>query len=219
AALGLESERERGDIDEQDVLAFTDEHTGLHGSTDRHDLIGVDALVGLLAAGEFGDHGGYGRHTGRTADEDDVVDVLDGHAGVLHDRVERSLGALEQVLGQVLELRTRQALIQVDGAVLAHRQVLQRDVRAGGRGQLLLGLLSGFLETLQSGRVLAQVDAVAVLDLTDEPVDDPLIPIIAAEAVVARGGADLNRREVVFILADFEQRDVEGAAAEVEDEN
>src|SRR5699024_402401 len=41
----------------------------------------------------------------------------------------------------------------------------------------------------------------------------------AAEAVVARGGADLNRREVVFILADFEQRDVEGAAAEVEDEN
>src|SRR5699024_648011 len=35
----------------------------------------------------------------------------------------------------------------------------------------------------------------------------------------ARGGADLNGREVVFILADFQQGDVEGAATEVEDED
>ena len=52
------------------------------------------------------------------------------------------------------------------------------------------------------------------LELVDEAVDDPLVPVVAAEVVVAAGGLHLEHA-----LADLEQRDVEGAAAEVEDED
>ena len=44
---------------------------------DGDDLVRVDALVGLLAAGELLDHGADGRHAGGAADEHDVVDVAD----------------------------------------------------------------------------------------------------------------------------------------------
>ena len=67
--------RERGDVDEQDVLALALEDTGLQAGADGDDLVGVDALVGLLAAGQLLDDGGDGRHAGGAADEHDVVDV------------------------------------------------------------------------------------------------------------------------------------------------
>src|SRR5690606_37824418 len=49
AALGLDTEAQRGDIDEQHVLALTLEDTSLQGGADGDDLVGVDTLVGVLA--------------------------------------------------------------------------------------------------------------------------------------------------------------------------
>ena len=48
----------------------------------------------------------------------------------------------------------------------------------------------------------------------DQPVDDPLVPVVAAEVGVAVGGLDLEHA-----VADLEHRHVEGAAAEVEHED
>ena len=59
-----------------------------------------------------------------------------------------------------------------------------------------------------------QVDAVLVLERLHEPVDDPLVPVVAAELRVAVGGLDLEHA-----VADLQQRHVERAAAEVEDED
>ncbi len=87
------------------------------------------------------------------------------------------------------------------------------------RRQFLLRLLSGFLQTLQRDLVLGQVDAVLVLDLADQPVDDLLIPVVAAQVVVAVGGLHLNGGEAVVVLADLQQGHIEGAAAEVEDQD
>ena len=86
------------------------------------------------------------------------------------------------------------------------------------RRELLLGLLRGLLETLQGDLVARDVDAGGVLELLDEVVDDALVPVVAAEAVVTGGGAHLDGREVV-VLAHLEQRDVERSATEVEDED
>ena len=44
--------------------------------------------------------------------------------------------------------------------------------------------------------------------------DDALVPVVAAEVVVTRGGLDLDDA-----VADLQEGDVEGAAAEVEDED
>ena len=48
--------------------------------------------------------------------------------------------------------------------------------------------------------------------------DDALVPVVAAEAVVTGGRAHLDGGEVV-VLAHLEQGDVEGSATEVEDED
>ena len=79
-------------------------------------------------------------------------------------------------------------------------------------GELDLRLLRRLLQALERHAVLAQVDALGLLELGDEPVDDALVEVVAAEVRVAVGGLDLDDA-----LADLEDRDVEGAAAEVVD--
>ena len=51
-------------------------------------------------------------------------------------------------------------------------------------------------------------------ELVHEPVDDPLVPVVATEVVVTAGGLDLDDA-----LADLEQGHVERATAEVEDQD
>ena len=53
-----------------------------------------------------------------------------------------------------------------------------------------------------------------VLELGDHPVDDALVPVVAAEVRVAGG-----RLHLEHAVADLEHRHVERAAAEVEDED
>ena len=149
-----------------------------------------------------------------------MVDLRDGDAGVGQHVVERRAAAVEQVLRHFLEVRTGERLVEVHRrAVRGHRQILHVDCGGHGRRQFLLRLLRGFLQTLQGNLVLAQVDAVLVLDFADEPVDDALVPIVATKVVVAARGLHLDRREAVVVLADLQQRDIEGAATEVEDQN
>ena len=49
AALRLDAERERGDVEQEDVLDLALEHAGLDGGADGDDLVRVDALVRVLA--------------------------------------------------------------------------------------------------------------------------------------------------------------------------
>ena len=81
-------------------------------------------------------------------------------------------------------------------------------------GELLLGVLGSLLQTLQGHGVLTQVDAVLLLELVGHPVDDALIPVVAAQVVIARGGQNLEHA-----VGKVEDGDIKGAAAQVEDEN
>ena len=141
-----------------------------------------------------------------------IVGELD--VGVLDRGLERALAAVEQVLRHALELGPGQRHVQVQRAVRAGRDVGQVDARGGRRGQLDLGLLGGLAQTLQGHLVRAQVDAVLAAERLDQVVDDPLVPVVAAQVVVTGGRLDLDDA-----VAQLEQRDVEGAAAEVEDQD
>jgi hypothetical protein len=46
---------------------------------------------------------------------------------------------------------------------------------------------AAFLQALQRHAILAEIDAVALLELRDDPVDDALIEVVAAEVRVAVG--------------------------------
>ena len=80
------------------------------------------------------------------------------------------------------------------------------------RRQFHLRLFRRFLEALERHPVLAQVDARLVLELLDDPFDDPLVEVVASEMGVAIGRLDLDDT-----FSDLEDRDVKGAATEVVD--
>ena len=48
AAQGLDTERQRGDVEQQDILDFALQHAGLDRRADGHDFVGVDAAIGSL---------------------------------------------------------------------------------------------------------------------------------------------------------------------------
>jgi hypothetical protein len=80
--------------------------------------------------------------------------------------------------------------------------------------QLDLGLFGGFLQALQGQHVLGQVDALFLLELADDVVDDALVEVFAAQEGVAVGRQHF---ELLFAVdvGDFDDGDVEGAAAQV----
>ena len=218
AALCLNTEAQGGDVDEQYVLALTLQHASLESGANGDDLIRVDALVGVFATGELLDEFDDGGHTGRSTDEHNVRDIRDLDSGLFDDVGEGLAGALKQVGGELLELGAGERLVEVGRAVLREREVWQLDRRAHGARELLLRLLGCLLEALLRDLVAGDVDTGRVLEALDQVVDDPLVPVVSTEAVVAGGGAHLDGGEVV-VFAHFEQRDVEGSATEVEDQD
>ena len=74
-----------------------------------------------------------------------------------------------------------------------------------------LGFFGSLFESLLCHGILKKVDALFFLEFVGEPVDDDLVEVVAAEVGVAIGR--LNFEDAV---AEFENRDIECAAAEVE---
>ena len=139
---------------------------------------------------------------------------LDGDAGVGDGLLAGLERAVEQVLDQLLELGAGELADQVLGAAGVGGDEGQVDLGFDGGGELDLGLFGGVLEALQGHFVAlgGEVEAVLFLEFGDEPIDDALVEVVAAQVGVAVGGLDLDDA-----FADFEDGDVEGAAAEVVD--
>ena len=95
AALGLDAEGQRGDVEQQHVLDLAAQHAALDGGADGDDLVRVDAAVRLLAD-DLADLVLHGGHAGHAADQDHVADVGRGHAGVLQGLLGRADGAVDQ---------------------------------------------------------------------------------------------------------------------------
>ena len=208
---GLDPERQRGDVEEQQVLDFTTQNARLHGGAEGHDLVGIHAFVGLLAEQllhyllDF-------RHAGRAAHEDNLLDLGGFEPRVFDRLLARRDRFLEQVVDQLLELRAGQTLGHVLRPSRVRGDERQVDLGLHRRRQLNLRLFSGFLETLQSHAIFGEIDALGVRELVDEPIDDPLVDVVTTEMRVS-----VRRLHFHDAFADFEDRDVERATTEVED--
>ena len=204
-------ERERGHVEQEDVLDLAGQDRTLDRGTDRHDLVRIDALVRLLAEELLHRLDDLG-HPGHAADQDHLVDVAGLEARVL----QRLLAGLDRLLDQVLDQLLQLGAADLHGQMLRARGIgrdeRQIDLGLHRRGQLDLGLLGRLLEALQRQAVVPQIDPVLLLELVGHVVDQALVEVLAAEERVAVG-----RLHLEHAVADLEDRHVERAAAEVVD--
>src|SRR5258708_2185120 len=84
----------------------------------------------------------------QAADQDDFVDLSGLDAGVRKRLLDGRHGPLQQVVDQLFELRTRQFDLQMPRPTRVGGDKRQVDVGFHRRGQLDLGFLRAFLQTL-----------------------------------------------------------------------
>ena len=159
-----DTERQRNDIEEEEVGGLSrgglsGEDTGLDGGTVSNSLIGVDALLELLAVEELGQKLLDLGDTGRTTDEDDLVNGLLLDGGVLENLGNGLNGTRESLGVQVLETSTG------DG----HSEVLTVEERVdlngglGTAGESTLGTLTSSSETSEGTGVAGKILLLGVL--------------------------------------------------------
>ena len=181
----------------------------MDGRADGDDFIRVHALMrGLVHQRARGlDDAG---HAGHAAHEHELVNLVGAEAGVVHAILHRLDGALEELVAELLHLGAGELggdVLRAAGVGGHEGQVDVIDLRAG---QGDLRLLSLFLDALERVGLLAEVDARVLLELVEDPVHHAVVPVVTAEVGVAIRGLDLKDT-----VADFQDTDVEGAAAEV----
>ena len=154
------------------------------------------------------------RHTCLATDQDDIVDVAERKAGILHCNAARTHGALDQFFNQRFQFGARDLLHQVIRPSGVCSDVRQIHVALLARRQFDLALLGRFLQALHGQRITAQVHALLFFKLISQIVDDAHVEVLAAEEGVAIG-----RQHFELLLAidvcDLDDRHVEGATAQV----
>lgn len=208
---GLNTEGKRSDIKEQDVSNLTRENSTLDGGTDGDSLVGIDRFGGVATEDALDGVGDLG-HTGHTANEDDLLDVLSLEVGILEGLAHRLDGPGDERVNELLELGTSHLLVDVLGARGIGSDERQVDVGLGRGGKLNLGLLGGLTDTLYSHAVVAEVDALLLLEGLDEVADEGDVEIFTTKVGVTVGRLDLKDT-----VLDLEDGDIESTTSKIVD--
>ena len=211
---GLNTEGKRSDIEKQDLVGglgrlVTGQDSGLDSGTVGNGLIGVDGLIGVLVeevGNELLDLG----DTGRTTDEDNLVDGGLVDLGVTEDTLNGLHGAAEEVLAELLETGTGDGGVEVN--TLEERVDLDGGLGSGREGAL--GTLASGAETTESTGVGGQILLVLALELVDEVVDQTVVEVLTTQVSVTGSGLDLEDT-----LLDGQERNIESTTTKIEDQN
>jgi hypothetical protein len=233
-ASGLNTDGERSDVEQQDLVGrlgrgITREDSSLYSGTVGDGLIRVDGLVGLLAVEEVGDELLDTRNTGRTTDQDNLVDGRLVDLGITEDALDGLHGGAEEVLAELFEASTSDGGVEVNALV----ERIDLDGGLSRRRESTLGALTGSTETTQSTGVgtevflvFARVILVYIRDPTgmrglnlplefiDEVIDQTVVEVLTTQVSVTSGRLDLEDT-----LFDRQQRHIESTTAKIKDEN
>jgi len=211
---GLDTHGKWGDIEEQKLLGLfvtlTGEDGSLDGGTVSNSLIWVDGFVKGLSVEEVGEHGLNLWDSGRSTDEDDLVDLTFTNTGVLEDVLDWWHAFSEEVHAELLELGSGDVgvVVLTFGKSLALNWGLMRS------GENSLGLLALSSESSESSGVLGDIDTRFLLEVSHAEVDELVVEILTTQVSVTVGGLDL---EDTFLNG--EEGDIESTTTEIEDED
>jgi hypothetical protein len=152
------TERQRNDIEEEEVGglsrgSLSGEDTGLDGGTVGNSLIGVDALLELLAVEELGQKLLDLGDTGGTTNEDDLVNGLLLDGSILEDLGNGVDGAGESLGVKVLETGTGDGHLEV----LTVEERVDLNGGLGTAGEGTLGTLTSSSETSEGTGIAREV--------------------------------------------------------------
>ena len=113
-----DTERKRGNVEEEKILSLlrgvTRKDGSQDGSTIGNSPIRVDALVRLLAIEEVGNKSDDMGNTSGTTDQDDFMDVRLVDLGVAEDFLNRFKSTTEEILAELFETGTSEGGVEVD---------------------------------------------------------------------------------------------------------
>jgi hypothetical protein len=211
---GLDTHGKWGDIEEQKLLGLfvtlTGEDGSLDGGTVSNSLIWVDGFVKGLSVEEVGEHGLNLWDSGRSTDENDLVDLTFTNTGVLEDVLDWWHALSEEVHAELLELGSGDVgvVVLTFGKSLALNWGLMRS------GENSLGLLALSSESSESSGVLGDIDTRFLLEVSHAEVDELVVEILTTPVSVTVGGLDL---EDTFLNG--EEGDIESTTTKIEDED
>lgn len=208
---GLDTERKRGNIEQEKVSDLTSENGTLDSGTNGNSLVRVDGLGRVTTEDALHRLGDLG-HASHTTDEDDLLDVLGLEGSILQGLANGVNSPGDERINQLLELSTGHLGVDVLGAGGISCDEGQVDLSLGGGGKLNLGLLSGLTDTLDSHAVVVEIDVLLLLELLDEVTDKGNVEIFTSQVSVTVGGLDLKHT-----VLDLKDRDIEGTTSKIVD--
>ena len=103
ATKRFNTKAERRHIQQQHILDITLQHAALNGRANGDDFIWVDVARGFLAE-ELANRFHHFRHAGHAADQDHLIHLIGGQAGILQRLTARFHGAADQIIHQSFQL-------------------------------------------------------------------------------------------------------------------
>ena len=137
-------------------------------------------------------------------------DFIRANTAVLQHLLDRGHALQEDVFAEILELGTLHDVV----VVLILSDCLNLDRMRVSKRKSFLGLHARISEPVHGTLVAADVDAGLGLEVLLAELDKLVVDVLAAEMGVAMGGLDRDNA-----IIDREKGDIEGATAEVEDQN
>ena len=208
---GLDTERERSDIEQEDVSDLTSQDSTLDSGTNGNSLVRVNGLGGLTTEDRLDRLGDLG-HTSHTTNQDDILDLAGLEVGILQGLANGLDSAADKRVNETLEVAPGHLLVDVLGTAGIGSDEGKVDLSLERRGQLNLGLLSSLTDTLDSHAVAREIKARILLERLDDVADKVDVKVLTTKVGVTVGRLNLENT-----LLDLQNGDIEGTTTKIID--